>query len=485
MLQKLIKFTVVAAALMLMTATTGITQNYNNDDSRYEYNHGSKDVRIDRYLDVELWTNHEDGEYFEGDNIVIKYRSNHDAFVAIYSIDSRGRVNLLFPSEAQEDNFIRAGVSYRLPDGYDDYDLIVSGPEGIESIQIIASRERFPIPNWFESSDILFDWEDRHEFMDYLNQRYFVRYNGQKFAYDRTTVYVNDWEPTYFRPIYYPDYPSWTLSGNMYVDYPWGSSVYINGIYWGIAPLYIPRIYVGWHTMTIYDNYGYCWESDFHVTRYHTVVLDRSIINPRPGVYSKYKEVRAVGYRSPAKYGYPNYTKQVAKMKTYSSKTVTVNKTKVTNNSVSASKKYVRGNSKVVKTNRGYETTGISSGKTKGTSKTSGKYKRSSYDQSKSKKTRSTSSYSTGKSNSSKTSSGKVTRNNKTSSKNSQKAYKTKTGQKSSSKATKVQPKAKKSSDNSGKSIKKSSPSKSKSDGNTTKSSKSSGKTKSKSKKDR
>ena len=482
MLQKLMKLTVVTATLMLMTATVGITQNY-DDDSRYEYNHSSKEARIDRYLDVVLWTNHEDGEYFEGDNIVIKYRSNHDAFVAIYSIDTKGRVNLLFPSEPREDNFIRGGVSYRLPDGYDDYDLVVSGPEGIESIQVIASREKFPIPDWFESSDVLFDWDDRHEFMDYLNQRYFVRYNGQKFAYDRATVYVNEWEPTYFRPVYSPDYPSWTLSGNMYVDYLWGSSVYINGVYWGVTPLYVPRIYVGWHTMTIYDNYGYCWESDFHVTRYHTVILNRDIIHPRPGVHSKFKEVRTVGYRNPAKYGYPNYKKQVSKMKTYTSKTVAVNKTNVNKNAVSVSKNYVRGNSKLVKTNRGYETTGISTGKSNSKANTYRKYRRNSYDQSKSKKTRSKSSYSSGKSNSADRSIGETSRKNSTSSRNSRKSYKANTSKKSPSKATKVKTKTKKSSSSSGKSIKRST--QSKSSENTTKSSKSSGKSKREKRKDR
>jgi len=226
-------------------------------------------ARIDRYLDAEVWSNHSDGEYYEGDNIVIKFRTNRDAFVAIYSIDTRGRVKLLFPADPGQDNFIYGGVTYSLPGDDDDYDLIVTGPEGLEHIQMIASPERFPIPNWYHNSGLLFDGDDYYDYMDYLNNRHFIRYSGQRFAYDRAVIFVDEWEEYYYRPVYYPSYPSWSVYGNMYVDYPWGGSVYINGYYWGCAPLYIPRLLVGWHTITIYDHYGYCWESDFHCSRYN------------------------------------------------------------------------------------------------------------------------------------------------------------------------------------------------------------------------
>jgi hypothetical protein len=178
-------------------------------------------------------------------------------------------------------------------------------------------------------------------------------------------MYINDWEPTYFKPVYYPTYPSWTVCGNVYLDYPWGSSVYIDGIYWGCTPLYVPRIYVGWHTFTVYDSWGYCWESDLHVTRYHTVILDRTIVNPQANVYSKYKDVRFSGYRDPISSGYPKYKESVDKMKSTSgvssgAKIVANDKIKVSSDTYIAptTKKYVRGSSKVVKTERGYETTG-------------------------------------------------------------------------------------------------------------------------------
>jgi len=319
-------------------------------------------AQIDRYLDVEVWTGRSDGEYYEGDDIVIYFRVNRDAFIAIYSIDTRGRVNLLFPTFAGEDNYISGGVTYSLPGGNDDYDLVVNGPEGFENIQVIASRERFPIPDWYRGPELVADTDDRDSYLDWVNTTYFTDYGGQRFAYDRAVVYVNNWEEDYFRPIYDPVYPSWTLYGNCYIDYPWGASVYVNGVYWGCAPLYVPRIAVGWNTITIYDHWGSCWEHDFHVSRYNTVVFNKTIIITSPTVKSKYKEVRTLGYRDPARNGYPDFESRREAFGAGISKSgAVVGKGGGQSDNdgpdfESVPKKYVRGSTKLVKTERGFET---------------------------------------------------------------------------------------------------------------------------------
>jgi len=360
MLPKTITTSLMALLVIFAGAVAGQAQSIDRD-----YGYGADDydrVKIDRHLDVEVWTDHYDGEYYDGDNIVVYFRASRDAFVSIYSIDTRGRVVLLFPTDPTEDNYIRGGVTYSLPGEGADFDLEINGPEGFENIQIIASRERFDIPNWYRNSGLVCDWDDRSEYMDFLNANHFVRYSGQRFAYDRAVVYVNEWEPDYYRPIYYPYYPSWTVYGNCYVDYPWGASVYVNGIYWGCAPLYIPRIAVGWHVVTIYDRYGHCWESDFHISRYNTVVFDRHVVVPSPSVKSKFKEVRSAGYRNPVTSGYPDF-----KAKNVVNNNVTINNTNnvvgksgknVTKTTMvdNSTHKYVRGSTRLVKTDRGYET---------------------------------------------------------------------------------------------------------------------------------
>ena len=370
MLRRMKLLTILMTLIFLISTPSMMAQNISRqyDDDNYDsekYGYEER-FRVDRYLDVEVWTNHNDGEYYEGDNVVIHYRVNRDAYIVIYSIDTRGRVNLLFPADPTDNNYVEAGITYRMPNNWDDYELVVSGPEGVENIQIIASRERIPIPDWYPVSGLVSDWDNRFEFMDYINDRYFLKYNGQRMAYDRTAIYIEEWEDYYFQPVYHPVYHHWTLCGNVYLDYPWGSTVYVNGIYWGCTPLYLPRVYVGWHTFTVYDPWGYCWESDIHVSRYHTIVLDNEIVRPGPHVQSKYKQVRTSGYRSPVKNGYPNFAAK--KVSVMSSKLVTkknvVIKTgkngKATTGVVTISpKKNQRGSTAMIKTDRGWETSGI------------------------------------------------------------------------------------------------------------------------------
>ena len=362
MLRKLYNIFSMTALAVVIAALSAQAQNnlarvYDDSDNEdYTADQYYNNVKIDRYLDIDVWTNHPDGEFYVGDKVTIDFRTNRDAFVAIYTVDSKGRVNLLFPTGPSDDNFVRGGETYQIPGGGDDFDLVVTGPEGTENIQAIASRERFPIPDWYPTSGLVLDRDDRFDFMDYVNGRFFVGYDGQRFAFDRSAMYVDQWEDNYYRPVYYPDYPAWTLTGNVYIDYPWGGTVYVNGVYWGIAPLYIPRIFVGWHTLTIYDRYGYCWEHDVHITRYNTVVLNRNVIHTSSQAVSKYKEVRTIGYRDPVKNGYPKY--KTADVFRPEGKVVATNPGSKTVGDVILSKKHVRGTSEVIRTDRGYETAG-------------------------------------------------------------------------------------------------------------------------------
>lgn len=400
---------------LLAVLAVGTVRAQEEDYGQSSYDHVA---RVDRYLDAEVWTNQPDGEYYVGDNILFHFRVSRDAFVAIYVIDTRGRVKLLFPSSPAEDNFVYGGMTYTIPGDHDDYDLIVTGPEGVENVQIIASRERFPVPPWYNNSGLVFDGDDRYDYMDYLNGRYFVRYDGQRFAYDRAAVFVEEWEEYYYRPVYYPVYPAWSVYGNVYIDYPYGGTVYINGIYWGIAPLYIPRIIVGWHTITIYDRYDYCWESDFHVNRHNTIILDRTVVKTSATAISKYRDVRLVGYRNPVQHGYPAFgTEKTALKNTVlpNGKTVRGKSVRVGDGSdAPLVKKHVRGSTTLTKGSRGLEAnygvdnnTPRSKGETRSKYNSSGKVRSGSYDKGKSDAYRSKSgagsSRSSGESGSSKT----------------------------------------------------------------------------------
>jgi len=299
--------TVLATALML-TAIVGVSAQTARGEME-KYRSGvdySSYIDYDRYIDVEVWTDVD--EYYEGDNVTIYFRANKDCYVVLYNIDSRGNVNILYPVDRWDDSQVERDRTYRIPDSYDDYELTVKGPEGVEYIQAVASMMPLPIPEWGGDYGPVAEG-DPIDYMDYINAEYFGKDN--RIALDMTLFRVKEWQRAYYRPVYNYHHYDWNLSGMVYVDYPWGATIYIDGVYWGIAPLYIPRIYYGWHWITVYDRYGYCWEDRVHVYRNKTVILDNNVIHTRAGVKSKYRDVREKGYLNPEKNGYPEYSKTV------------------------------------------------------------------------------------------------------------------------------------------------------------------------------
>jgi len=261
-------------------------------------------IKYDRYLDVEVWT--DEDEYYDGDNITINFRANKDCYVVIYNIDTEGNINILYPGDQYDDTRIERDRIYRIPDSYDEYDLTVRGPEGIEYVQMVASQTPIPVPDFDRGFDMVVNG-DPLDFLDYINATYFGCDNGCALALDLAIFTVNEWEDAYYRPVHVYRGYDWDMCGMVYIDYPWGATIYIDGIYWGIAPLYIPRLYYGWHYVTIYDRYGYCWEDRVNVFRRKSIILDNTIIKTRAGVKSKYLDVRKKAYLDPAKNGYPDY----------------------------------------------------------------------------------------------------------------------------------------------------------------------------------
>ena len=303
---------VLAAALML-TAIVGMSADTARGEME-KYRKGvdySSYIDYDRYIDIEVWTDVD--EYYEGDNITVYFRANKDCYVVLYNLDSRGNVNILYPADRWDDSRVERDRTYRIPDSYDDYELTVRGPEGVEYIQAVASMMPLPIPQWGGDYGPVAEG-DPIDYMDYINAEHFGKDN--RIALDMTLFRVKEWHQAYYRPVYNYHRYDWNLSGMVYVDYPWGATIYVDGVYWGIAPLYIPRIYYGWHWITVYDRYGYCWEDRVHVYRNKTVILDNTVINTRAGVKSKYRDVRQKGYLNPEKNGYPDYSKNVRSKQT-------------------------------------------------------------------------------------------------------------------------------------------------------------------------
>ncbi len=265
-------------------------------------------LKIDRYLNIEVWTDHDD--YYQGDNVQFSFKTNEDCFVVVYNIDSRGDVHILYPAGPNDDMRVQGGRIYTVPSTNDDYDLTVQGPEGVEYLQAVASREPFDLNDW---DDNLYCNDDPYDFMDYINTTFLGCNSDCHRSYDLTSFMVKQWDDYYFRPVYNYDRPYWSYAGSVYVDYPFGASIYIDGVYWGCAPLFIPRIYYGWHWVTVYDHSGYCWEDRIQVVRRKSVVLNDTVIRTKASVHSRYRDVQNTGYRDPVKSGYTDYNKQIVR----------------------------------------------------------------------------------------------------------------------------------------------------------------------------
>lgn len=277
-------FLLTLAALMIPAA--GHAQNLVRD----YHDSGQSDLNID------VWVDNDDGIYYVGEKVQIFFQANYDCYAVIYGVDTRGQVHILFPEEPWEDGRIDGGETYSVPGQYSDYDLVVSGPEGIEHVQAVASTQEINIPDWYgDDTPYMDDRTDPEDFIEELNYRYFdCRWDDCPKAYDHTSIYVKS-ASYYYQPVYVPQPwyadPDYTM---IYIDYPYGGEIYIDGVFIGIAPLYIPRIVLGWHWFTIYDRYGYCWEQYYHI-RYddRPYFFDHSVVNTSRAKVSRYSNLRS------------------------------------------------------------------------------------------------------------------------------------------------------------------------------------------------
>jgi hypothetical protein len=229
--------------------------------------------RPDGPLEIAVWTNKAEGKSFgQGEHIIIYFRANRDCFVTIYDLDTRGNVNLLFPYNYDDPIYIEGNRVYTIPDYFDEYELAVEGPPGTEYIQAVASLDPIDVPQWpskfLEYDDYYPLHADREpvEFLHYVNHRYFPLQDCYKrCATDYASFEVRrdwsyDWDAYYDvnNVYYYQYYDPWDWCGSVYVGYPYGASIWIDGFFYGYAPCFVPRVVVGWHNMGIWYN-DYYW----------------------------------------------------------------------------------------------------------------------------------------------------------------------------------------------------------------------------------
>ncbi len=216
-------------------------------------------------LEVYVWPDRGmDGVYYPGENINVNVEVTRDAFLILYNIDSRGHMRILFPSAPWEDNFVQAGDVISFPRSYDDYDWTIEGPAGTEYIQAIASEIPISLPEWpvylqsvnpgSRIAPEMRDFRagsDRYHYIDVVNRNITGRYYDWC-ATDVATFQVRPF-PRYQHSYDYDPWPD-VFYGEVYIGWPIGSRIYVDNIYIGVAPCWVPRHYTGRRVITCYDG---------------------------------------------------------------------------------------------------------------------------------------------------------------------------------------------------------------------------------------
>jgi hypothetical protein len=91
---------------------------------------------------IRLWTSH--GEVYQrGERVRVFFRTESDAYVTILRVDADGRVRVLFPRQPWEDNRVRGGYSYDVPNYGRRDAFIVDDDPGVGYVFGVASADPF------------------------------------------------------------------------------------------------------------------------------------------------------------------------------------------------------------------------------------------------------------------------------------------------------------------------------------------------------
>jgi hypothetical protein len=223
-------------------------------------------------LEIEVWTNKgKGGTFYLGEDLVVYFRTNADCYVLIYEVDTEGYLHVIYPHDPYEDCLVKGESTYRVPNPDLDYSFRVCGPQGEELIYAAASPYPVTAPQWlpyrsegeYDPSWCAYEEKERLDLLDKVNSRVF---EGGYFVSDWCVFEIENLYHHYYRPVtYYRYYPV----GTVWVDCGWyGGEIFIDGVFWGYAPMCIPNILIGPHIIIIYYNGYPCWQRYVYVERY-------------------------------------------------------------------------------------------------------------------------------------------------------------------------------------------------------------------------
>jgi hypothetical protein len=112
---------------------------------------------------MKLWA--EKSRYKVGEAVRVFFEANKDAYVTLVNVGTSGRITILYPNKFSPSNEVKAGKTYSVPGAGEQYDLVLSGPTGVELVYALGTstptqfaeanfaREAFPTVN--DKADVL------------------------------------------------------------------------------------------------------------------------------------------------------------------------------------------------------------------------------------------------------------------------------------------------------------------------------------------
>ena len=92
---------------------------------------------------VEVWTNRGDDPFHTGEDARVYLRADRDAYVALFRVDTDGRVRVLFPRDPWDDAFVRAGREFAVDGGHGDDAFEIDDYPGVGYVFAVASADPF------------------------------------------------------------------------------------------------------------------------------------------------------------------------------------------------------------------------------------------------------------------------------------------------------------------------------------------------------
>jgi hypothetical protein len=271
-------FRILAVVVFLAAMSLGAKADNDQEDFNY---HGDGAPHVD------VWTNKGyDANYYYGEDVAVYFQADQDCYVVVYDVDPSGDINVIFPSTMHGSTYVEGGRLYRIPDTNDEFHMQISGISGREHIYGVASFDYINPPDfmkyinydygpdqYYDSNYFVYGVKGNlDDFADSLNDR--IASGPYSVAHTR---FYADTAYRHHEHYRYWDYGPYDV-GSVWVGTAWpGCEVWVDGVYWGIAPILVPQVIVGYHWVWIYYGGYPCYQRYFYVGAHRRFNIDARI----------------------------------------------------------------------------------------------------------------------------------------------------------------------------------------------------------------